>query len=230
MKFEEPLHTPSALMEELEAVYSDFPRTLLVGSLGRAVLYGEVLGDAMAEFQVRGETPERKVEYDEVVARDIDVVGSGSTHHAHLAPFEVDHHPYNCRQVRLLQDGQDWWLASETKNLHWPLHPAVMEPVEGETVYGVKAATVPHQTHLALFGLRGTMRPKDRANRDQLAALAVSTDKLLPPELLEPFDRLRVLANSGVMHHTRRLYRTVLPSSIRHKLAPHVHPIRDRFA
>jgi len=95
-----------------------------------------------------------------------------------------------------------------------------MEPVEGESVYGASVITVPVQTHLAVFGLKGALRPKDQNNYSFLQQAAVRENSKLPEELYEPFDRMRVVANSGWFNNTRQIYRTVVPYRLRKKLAP----------
>lgn len=229
MKFDERLHKPSALSDEVRIIYDTNPDTIILGSLGRAVLFGVLAGNPTAEFEARQELPERKIEYGEELARDIDVVATGTDSTENLGPFEVDREAFVCRQLSLVNQNGDWYLTSPNKGIYEELHPSVMEPVTGESVYGIKSTTVPLQTHQALFGLKGAMRPKDQSNLNFLKSLEELNKHALPPELYEPFDRLRVLANSGWLHQTRRAYRTVVPWPVRSRIVPITSRIKERL-
>ena len=229
MKFNASVHTPDALASQLEDIYRRRPDTLLLGSLGRAVIFGEISGNPVAEFEARQESPVWRVEDSEALSRDIDVIGIEGE--GVLAPqlFEVDSHAFGSPRVRFVREGDDWFLVSENKGIYEPLHPASMELVEGETVYGVQVKTVPFQTHQALFGLKGSMRPKDQINLSFLSLHEGLGPTVLPPEVLEPFEKLRRVANSGIIHHGRRVYRTVVPITIRKKVYPLTGAIKERL-
>jgi len=78
MKYQAELHTPDALTAQIEAIYSQAPDTVLLGSLGRAVIYDRLLSNPNAEFETRGQVPERKLEDGLVVARDIDIISANA--------------------------------------------------------------------------------------------------------------------------------------------------------
>lgn len=230
MKFDERVHTPSALASEIGELYSADPYALLVGSFGRAALFYAMRGDATTEFAARHEEPVGRVEFKEVQPRDIDVIASLPHDHSSLGPFKVDDRAFANRQVRIVQEGADWWLVSDSQRTYEPIHPAVMEPLEGESIYGIRARTVPLQTHQALFGLVGNIRPPDLRSLELLASLDHDDTNRLPAELYEPFDRLRDLANSGWFYHSRRAYRAIVPQTIRRKASPLASRLRSRLA
>jgi len=229
MKYQEYLHTPSALSEQLENIHKTNPDALLIGSIGRSMLMGEFLGDSAAEFSYRNESPEKKIENGRSLARDIDVVNLYDTALPVTGPFEVDLIAFGSRHVKFIQEGDTWFLVSESQNVYEELHPAVMEPVIGETVYGARGKTVPFQTHQALFGLKGAMRPKDKSNLDFLSSYAAHNKNWLPEGFYEPFDKLRLAANSGWLHQTRRMYRTLVPFSMRQRMTPLTGALKERL-
>lgn len=229
MIYDERLHTPSALAGEIDMIYSRQPNALLVGSLGRAVIFGNLIGNSTAEFEARLENPVMKQEQGDLLARDVDVIAPATVETGDLLPFEVDQKAFGSRQVRFVHESGTWYLVSDSKGVYEELHPAVMEPVEGETVFGTRALTVPLQTHQALFGLKGAMRPKDQATRAFIGAYDGKNKTPLPQELYEPFDKLRKSANSGWFYHTRNLYRSVIPEPVRRAVVPVTDPVKQRL-
>ncbi|SRR3990167_11204785 len=220
-QFDASMHTPDALAGEIAELYERSPDTLLVGSLGRAVIYGSLIGNTRYEFDKRSQHPVDAGER----SRDIDVIAH--TDFGDLTPFDVDA-TFNGRWATIIQDGEDWYLVSQKQRTADLLHPAVMEPIAGETVFGIPCITVPARTHVELFGLKDAIRPKDLAAR-QLLAMTMNEDEQLPDELYSPFKKLQQLNNSGFVHRARQMYRMVMPYVVRRKLLPLTQPIKDRI-
>jgi hypothetical protein len=229
MRFDAEIHTPQALTAEIAGIYSRAPDSIFLGSLGRAVIYNRLYANPHAEFEARGQTAERKVENGEELARDIDIIGAEAERVGETAPFQVDFKAFDSRHVSFKRQGEDWFLVSERCGIYEPLHPDVMQPVEGESAYGAPVVTVPIRTHLAAFGLKGDLRPKDKANYRLLEQAASKVNSTLPDELYEPFEKLRVISTSGWFYHTRRAYRTVVPGRLRKKLAPVTGAVREKI-
>jgi hypothetical protein len=230
MRYQEHLHTPEALAQEISGLYQKAPDLILLGSLGRAVIFNCLLQNPYLEFEARGQSPEKKIEEDIVMARDIDPIGAQLHNVADSEPFEVDITAFDSPRLRITQQGADWFLISDKRGVYEPLHPAVMEPIQGETVYGATAVTVPFQTHQAVFGIKDDMRPKDVDNYNFLRTNEKHNRQPLPLELYEPFDKLRALVNSGWLQCGRRIYRATVPNYLRQKAYPLTSRIKDKLA
>ncbi|HET7827819.1 MAG TPA: hypothetical protein VFK97_03055, partial [Candidatus Saccharimonadales bacterium] len=122
MKYQAELHTPEALATQIAAIYSRAPDTILLGSLGRAVIFDRLLSNPNAEFEVRGQVPEHKLEDGEVIARDIDFIGRNARLLDPQNPFVVDF-AFDNRQISFRREGEDWFLVSERMEVYEPLHP-----------------------------------------------------------------------------------------------------------
>ncbi|MEK7561629.1 MAG: hypothetical protein AAB541_02095 [Patescibacteria group bacterium] len=216
------IHTAEALNAEIERIYRLQPGTLLVGSLGRAAAFKTLGYNPAIEFEHRGQDPL----FAGHNARDIDVIiGQDTAIKDH--PYEIDYQVFSTPRAKLIQDGSDWFLASDRKKFCEPLHPAVMEPVASETVHGINCTTVPVRTHLALFGLKGLMSPKMLRSRELTMRFSAIEKLDLPDELYKPFVELEALDLQGIYPFLQRHYRTLLPEHIRAKLGPITRPLKN---
>ncbi|HSX28770.1 MAG TPA: hypothetical protein VLF60_04965 [Candidatus Saccharimonadales bacterium] len=181
LKYEATLHTPDALASQIEVLYQRDPDLLVMGSLGRASLFNAALAMPNIEYDARGETPLTSGKE----PRDIDIITTAVDMVSH--PFEVDTRAFRGTELAIIREGDDWILQSEQRGFSESLHPAVMEPVVAETVFGIPVQTVLAQTHLALTNCRPYLRPRDGISQRLLHQAQGSQ---LPQELYAPFDRL----------------------------------------
>lgn len=216
--FNEAVHTPEALSCEISALRDRLPDARLVGSLGRSIVYGNVLGNPVYEFAIRNQDPLSVAN----IARDIDVLGVSRTEVDSFGPFEVDATGYSTRFVNIVRDGIDWFIVSKCHDFAEPLKPEVVEPFSGEAVFGIEAVTLPPQTQLALYGLKGRMREKDIKTRDMLKAIVMTHDQtdLYPDEFLEPIRDLATLNSRSLYVRAQDMYRRVVPNRIRARAVP----------
>jgi hypothetical protein len=205
------IHSKESLGTEL-GVIQDSGDTLIVGSLGRAVVYDSLFHDAEYEYRNRGEEPLKHG----VFSRDIDVIGIDPATAGRAGPFRVDAKVFDYPIVRIVKQDDAWWLLSPRRNFAEPLHPAIMEPVLGNTVYGINCRTVPLRTHLELYGLKGRLRHKDSRTRELLVHASESGGyDVLPDDLYGPFSALRALNNKGVRSPKVQLVYYTLSSPLR---------------
>lgn len=216
------VHTAEALNDEIERMYSVHPGVLLVGSLGRAAAFKAMGYSPSIEFEHRGQDPL----FDGNGARDIDVI-VGQDASVEDQPYEIDYQVYSGPRIKLIQEGEDWFLTSPKKNFYELLHPAVMEPVASETVHGISCTTLPVQTHLALFGLKGAMGPKVRQSQELTMRLGAIEESDLPTELYKPFAELKNLNRQGIYPFLQRQYHALLPEHIRARLDPVTRPLKS---
>lgn len=213
------IHTAEALQDEINTIYGVEPNTLLVGSLGRAVLYGVYLNDAEYEYRANQESPILRSKKE---VRDIDAIGFTPAVAVEVGPYVVDTEAFDNRSVRISREGDDWVLESDCYRFAEQIPAAAMEPIEAYTVYDTPCQTVSVQTHLALLGgMYGLLRTKDIKNLQLLRQLADHEDvPHMPNELFAPFQRLAELNSTGWFPKAQFLYRTVVPQPVRHKLRP----------
>ncbi len=188
-------HTPETLADQFNEVYAKYPEAILVGSLGRAAIYNDLIADPYREFVERGQHPLKKG----VSARDIDFIGVEADVVAHILPFWVDSTPYDDDSARIVKKDSQWFLTSNKKLLE-QLHPRVMEPVAATTIYGIPCTTISLETHLALHKIRGAFRSKDQTSLHLLMALVQEQTgrATLPNELYGPFEKLHTLNNRAI--------------------------------
>jgi len=214
--FDNTLHTPEALSAEIDTLYARAPETLLVGSLGRAILFGLLSGSQTTEFDYRGQTPEGRLG----MARDIDAIDA-HVDDSSFVPYPLDNTVFSNDTVELVHEGSQWHLVSRARNFAEPIRGEVMAPVEGKTVFSIPARTVPLSTLVALHGINGIMRDKDQDTLLLMHALVDLQDsKPLPEAFYEPFERLREMNARAFATKMRRLYRGFVPLPIRTQLLP----------
>jgi len=211
-------HTLEALAHEVSALQNKLPDARLTGSLGRSVIYSTLLGNPDYEFTTRGQEPL-------IVAgsaRDIDVLGTKPSLVSDFKPFEVDATGYSTSLLEFVRDGEDWFVVGRSHDFAEPVKPEVMEPITGEGTLGIEAVTLPPQTHLALYGLRGQIREKDIKTRDLLheAVLARGQADLYPDEFLEPLRQIAAINRSNLRVRVQNIYRRTVPNHIRVKAVP----------
>ncbi len=180
-------HTPETLEQQIQQIYKTHPKTYLVGSLGRATVFGNLLGNPFYEFDARGQQPLENG----VNARDIDVIGVDPEFAAHTLPFWVDATSYSNSDAKLVQEGHDWFLATDS-GFYEEVDAAIMEPIFSKTIYDISCITPPAETLLALQKVRGAFRDKDEYVYDLLAGILnhQSHHKKLPSNLFHAFERL----------------------------------------
>lgn len=209
-------YTPEALEHQFEVLYQNFDRPIVIGSLGRAVAYNQLLGDPDFEFNARSQTPL----VDGNAPRDIDLL-STEREAAKLGPYLVEPSVFDNPLVSIIREGEDWWCISELAGFAELVHPAVMEPLEGLTVFDIECTSLPPQTQVALFGLKGAMRVQDRMTRDLLGQVVSDCQgDLLPEEMYETFDVLRTLIANSTYGRVQAAYQRLAPDHLRHKLIP----------
>jgi hypothetical protein len=216
------IHTPATLEAEMERLHNLYPKALVVGSLGRAAAFKNIGYSPNIEFDERSQNPLSRG----AAARDIDLI-TGQTDSVVELPFEVDAEVFDNRYVRIAEQAGDWFLISDRKNFFEPLHPAVMDPVDAETIHGIKCQTVAIKTHLALFGLKGQMGPKTTHSHELTMRAASLREEDLENELYKPFKQLRVLNQQGVYPFLQKHYRALLPDNVRHFLGPITRPLKS---
>lgn len=190
----------------------------LIGSLGRAVLYHLHAADPEHKFGILGQRAERAG----AKARDIDFLGTPEEAGQYTGEaFDVDPCVHD-EFVQLVRDRGDWLLTSPRKGFCEPIRPEVMEPISGETVLGVSAQTLPPQTHIALYGLKGLLRPKDRLTLVPLQELVsqLNSQDRLPEDMFQPFQSLRRLNQQDPYIRLLRAYTAVVPDFVRARVHP----------
>lgn len=216
--FSPDVHTPEALSLEIGQIHKDNDLTRLAGSLGRAVIFGRILGDPFHEYGERGQNPLVA----ESVARDIDLITGAPAAAANYEPFHVDTTGFASPFFSIETQDGEWFLVASYHDFAEPLHEDVVCPVQGETVFGIPSVTVPPQTLLALYGNKGQMRPKDIRSQQLLkrARDKLPSDEHLPDELFKPFEDLTLINQASVYIHAQDAYRRMVPLGIRSKLVP----------
>jgi hypothetical protein len=224
IKFDGAIHTPSALSAEISSLYSHAPDARLVGSLGRSVVYGSLVGNPNHEFDIRGQDPLQAAG----VARDIDVLGVGIVPVDSLSPFEVDNTGYSGPFVEVVKDRDDWYLVSQRNGFAEQLHPEVMAPIVGEALFGIRAITFAPQTHLAIYGVNGQMRDKDERTKQELERIISLQDvhTSYPDEFLKPFDELIELNRARLYLKAQKMYRSIMPNFVRVQAVPYLNKFR----
>jgi len=185
MRYSPTLHTSENLREQLGELHRHNPDIRILGSLGRSVLFRQSFGNAYAEYWARNQSPLYNCP---LQARDIDALNVAKPEPGE--PFTVDALAFANPEVRVAQEGSDWWLVSDQKDFAEQLHTDVMQPVSGLGVYGIEMSTVPVQTHIAVTHARGVLRPKDETSLRLLHEIGEGGSLYLPDELYEPFERL----------------------------------------
>lgn len=221
LTFDPEVHTPEALGSEIGRIHSDYDSARLGGSLGRAIIYGLVLGNPDYEYQQRNQNPLHTGPN----ARDIDLIGAEPVDPVGYGPFQVDTTGFVCRFLSLEEQAGDWYLTAAHHGFAEPLHEDVVRPIQGETTLGITATTLPAQTLLALYGNKGQMRAKDNYTKNLLQEVC---DKLPPEEqlkneLFKPFQTLTLLNQASLYIRAQDLYRQRVPISLRTKLIPLLH-------
>jgi hypothetical protein len=227
-KFESSVHTPEALREELSVLSERYPDALLAGSLGRAAIYHDVAGTAEVEYLVRDQMPIQTYRGEPA---DIDLInGYPSIEEDGFGPFGVDVGTLNSSQVSIVFEDGQWILRSDNRGYEEILDSRVFEPMQSQTVYGAPCTTVPAQTHAALMGINGTIRPQDeQATRLLKDVLISGKTRTLPDVLYEPFEELRELNYKSAMARTRRTYRTIVPFAVRKAAAPATQRVKNQL-
>ncbi len=216
--FDPTTHTAEALASEASRLYTDYPDTRVVGSLGRSVIFNELLGDPIYEFRSRGQ---------DVLgvagrARDIDIITSGPSALEDYDPFEVETTGFSNSYIKFLCEGGDWFVVSDHHSFAEPLRPEVMEPVQGKGVLGIEFITLPAQTLLATYGLKGQLRNKDIRTRGMLKQAIVDGDgqSSFPPAFLAPLTELAARNRSSLYVRAQDAYRRHIPDTIRSRAVP----------
>jgi hypothetical protein len=220
-KFCETVHTPDALADQIEHIYQTEPDAYLVGSLGRAVLYGEAYDDPYKEYELRKQVPLAA----SIKPRDIDLIGT-TAYLEDLQPYPMDTVAFNGTEVAIVKDGDDWWLNSEERGFSERLHPAIMEPVQGMTIFDIPCKTLRAQTHLALYRARpnSMLRKHDKQNIKLLTGALGDVE--LPADMYEPFEQLqRVRVGTAMM--LPALYNKYVPPQVDHVLSGYKTPARN---
>ncbi len=171
----------------------------------------------MFEYDLRREQPLRAKGG---LARDIDVI-SDAEGVGGRDPYYADGEVWNSDEARLRREGDQWYLSSQKYHFFEPVHEAVMEPLEGTTVFGIPCLTVRPQTQVAAYGLSGLIRAKDIRTRRALQNSIVSQEENpLPDQYYEPFRQLASLKRPGLFFRARKVYVRHTPDAIRAKLRP----------
>jgi hypothetical protein len=211
--FRTNVYTSEALAAELEAITSYDPQVYIAGSLGRAVIFAKHGLSPVVEYEVRGQHPLGHGSK----PRDIDVIGIDPAVDVDFEPFAVDRTAFAKDVAAIVREGDSWFLVSKVANYSEQLHPDIMEPVEGNTIFDIPCRTLPLDTHRNLFDLAGHTRAKDHVARKLLTSVE-STDRL-PAELFKPFEELRSI-NTRLFTHLQRAYWCLVPENIRLGLRP----------
>lgn len=218
--YDPEVHTTEALGAEIAALNHDLPAVRLGGSLGRAVLYGSLYGNPMHEYQLRGNTPLVR----NGAALDIDLItpDTGVVVEGVYQPFPVDTLSFMSPLLRFTLSGDRWVVESTHHNFAEVLHESVVEPVEGETAFGIPAVTFPPQTLLALYGHRGKMRDKDELTRGILreACDTLPHAQRIPEKYLQPFQTVAQLNNESRVIKAQDAYRAAVPERVRNSAQP----------
>jgi hypothetical protein len=213
--FRAEIHTPDTLASQIEDTYRLNPETIMIGSLGRAAIYDEYIGDPDFEFTSRNQTPLVAGQF----VRDMDVFSAGSARPAAEGPFPVDTTTYNNPLVEIVREGDDWWLTSAKRDFAEEIDPDTMEPRKVNTIYGIECVVLPAQTQLEIIGLNGAMREKDVKNAQLLKELLDGQAPEMPDELFKPFRKLRDTKSEGMYGKVQSVYH-ILPERLRSKVQP----------
>lgn len=211
-RYNPDIHTAANMIRQTQAIYEAQPDALLVGSLGRAILYRQIYGDPEYELKARGETPL----HNGIKARDIDVIAGDMVGERAREPFYTDTCAFNNASVAIVRDGSEWVLTSQSRGFAEALHPATLEPVAGESFYDIPAQTLPLQTHLALYYTRGgPLRRKDDIPVALLRhASAAALTTILPAKFYKPYYRLASVKMRWTEALVRQVYQRLLPKAV----------------
>ncbi len=147
MSYSGPDRSYDGLRETLEAVHN--AGGLVIGSIGRSAIFGEMDLDPLLEFKTRGE--ELLVKKDGTL-RDVDVIGEyGFTRSLPKLPHLVDGTAFN--RLRTIAKGKDGWSYIDFENVSHTLDQACFEPVEGK-LGEIPCRTVRPATHMVLRSSR----------------------------------------------------------------------------
>ena len=186
-KYYPEFHTAENLANQITEIYKLCPQILVVGSLGRATVFNTVRRNPYFEFIERRQHPL----YAGNTARDIDVIGAEHEVVERTLPHWVDATSYDIGGTQVAQENGEWHLSVDG-HCHATLHTAVMEAIEGETIYGIPCVTIPVETQLALLKVRGKFREKDVQTFSLLSDVIEikGTSERLPAELFTDFDKV----------------------------------------
>jgi hypothetical protein len=224
MRYSHLVHTPENLSEQIARIQTN-PDALVVGSLGRSVVYQQLVGDPDYEYLRRGEAPLHAGH----APRDIDIIGAEMPAEAAEGPFKIDTLCFSNFYVSLSRPtpGGPLLLASQRLGFCEEVDESVVQPVTGTGTLGIEITTVPAQTHRALFGLQGRLRKKDERTRALLdERLADQRSLPVNPRHYEPFDRLRTLNTQDKILWLAGCYRRFVPDQTRERLVPVARRVR----
>ncbi len=215
MRYQQKIHNPDSLQEQLDTIQRQNPDIRIVGSLGRSVLFGLIAHDPEIEYHTRSQKPL----YDHSgQARDIDVIGLSNT--TDTGSFPVDNIAFDNKSVSIWKHGSDWWLRSIDKKFSEQLHPDVMAPIIGTGTSNITAITVPLQTHLALTLSRGILRDQDNLSRYLLENVGRAQQHSLPTSLYKPFYDLSRMSHDTPLSTPRYVYRRFFPAKAKKAIDP----------
>jgi hypothetical protein len=213
-------YTPEALSSELQAIQNYDPHSLIAGSLGRAVVFAQHGMGAEFEYNSRGEAPLGNPGN----PRDIDTMGIAHEDMLNFSPFYVDTIAFAKRAASIIREGNDWFITSDAHNYSEVLHPDVMEPVIGTTIFDISCQTVRLQTHRHLFELAGRPRIKNEVAKKLLSQINDPSPQL-PEILFHPFNRLRQM-NITRLAGIQKIYWYMVPATARDQLRPLAQKVR----
>ena len=217
--------SPELLEQTITTFQEDHPESLLVGSLGRTAYFGEAWGEFGVEYRFRGEEP--LIGEDEK-PRDVDLILPGVMKAIkNPSPHLVDTHCYAANEVLICKEGADWLLRSRTFDFCERLEPEVMEPQRKRIIYSIEANVPRFRTLVALHGMPGG-REKDLTTQDLLGQVSDEIGQgSLPERYYDPFRELKEVQRNSAYGRARRLYKGVLPMSLRLQLRGPVGPLKN---
>lgn len=208
------LHTGDSLASQLDLLRLCHPDAIVVGSLGRAAIFREILGDPNYEYTMRSQDPLRK----QSMARDIDLTSQESDFPP--GPFPIDTTAFSGNRSKLVQENNIWFLTADRHGFAEELRPDVMELAEKRTVYDAMAQVLPAQTQLEILHLNGYKIPKVQRAFDILSEVLEGSGRpKLPVEHYGPFRKLSKLNRTPVVRF-RYAYRDHIPLAVRQCLLP----------
>ena len=217
-KFSPELHTPQTLAYEITALNEVSDSVRIVGSLGRGVIFERFFGKPTYEYDMRAQHPLHV----QGQARDIDTIGLNNAAASQLSPFQVDASGFRNPYIDLVQEDTRWFLLANRYAFAEELEPDIMQVFEGETVYGIPARTLPPQTLIHLYGMKGQLRQKDMRTQAMLrAAIDIQpTHARLTDKVFEPFTALKKINEGNSYIRAQDIYRRHVPNSVRVKVVP----------